>query len=163
MWQTVGRSDLLQYLEDDVAVCLVELAMESFIHLDGNKVLYLPHCYTWDLEGGIERYVSILMRRWHKSEDLGAQHHTHTHILPVLRPPRRTQSSPVEASPDSCPSVGSLNHRTSSLRFPAQSADELCFYSSTFSSYWRFLNQSPHRVVTPAAVNAYNVLYYNVN
>lgn len=42
-------ADLMCYLEDDVAVSLVELAMESFVHLHGDKILYLPHRYTWNL------------------------------------------------------------------------------------------------------------------
>lgn len=41
---------LMYYLEDDVAISLVELAMESFVHLDRNKVLDLPHRYTWNLK-----------------------------------------------------------------------------------------------------------------
>lgn len=42
-------ADLICYLEDDVAISLVELAMEGFVHLEWNKVLYLPHYYTWNL------------------------------------------------------------------------------------------------------------------
>lgn len=53
--------DLLFYLEDDVAISLVELAMESFVHLDGNKVLYLPHRYTWNLQEGEIEKTRVLM------------------------------------------------------------------------------------------------------
>lgn len=54
-------ADLMRYLEDDVAVSLVELAMESFVHLDGNKVLYLPHRHTWNLQEGEIEKTFVLM------------------------------------------------------------------------------------------------------
>lgn len=31
----------MRYLKDDVAISLIELAVESFVHLGGNKVFYL--------------------------------------------------------------------------------------------------------------------------
>ena len=43
---------LMCYLKDDVAISLIELAVESFIHLDGNKVFYLIYWYTWNLQEG---------------------------------------------------------------------------------------------------------------
>lgn len=43
------------YLEDDVAVSLIELSMERFIHLEWNKILYLPNGHTRNLkEGGMK-------------------------------------------------------------------------------------------------------------
>lgn len=45
------------YLEDDVAVSFIELPVEGFIYLHGNKVLYLPHSYTWNLPGRGDRNV----------------------------------------------------------------------------------------------------------
>ncbi len=52
-------ADLMCYLEYDVAIGLIELSMESFIHLERNKVLYLPHCYTWNLQGRGNRETDI--------------------------------------------------------------------------------------------------------
>ncbi len=52
-------ADLMCYLEDDVAISFIELPMESFIHLEGNKVFYLPHCHTRNLsEDEKERHVN---------------------------------------------------------------------------------------------------------
>lgn len=53
-------ADLLCYLEDDVAIGLVELAMEGFVHLEWNEVLYLPHCYTRNLQDGEIENIIIL-------------------------------------------------------------------------------------------------------
>lgn len=47
-----GRCGTACYLEDDVAVGLVELSMERFIHLEWNKILYLPNGHTRNLKRG---------------------------------------------------------------------------------------------------------------
>lgn len=60
--------DLKRYLEDYVAISLIELAMEGFIHWDGNKVLYLPHRYTWNLYEGQMEEIHILISVQCKAE-----------------------------------------------------------------------------------------------
>lgn len=48
----MSMAERVWYLEDDVAVGLVELSMERFIHLERKKIFYLPYGHTRNLKEG---------------------------------------------------------------------------------------------------------------
>lgn len=85
------------YLEDDVAVALVKLAMESFFNLHGHKVLYLPHGYPWNLKrGGKEEirvciqqqnliYTFFITHAWELPVDVTAQLRDLISLVPCLK------------------------------------------------------------------------------